>query len=98
MIILKEPTKNETVSLLTDVQKRFILSDRSCITCESFDVLNLKVSGSENSMPNPVVFKWNAETEAELQISVSEDFKELISVKAVNECSAYNLESATKYF
>lgn len=100
MIKLKSPKRGDTVELLTDIQIKFLKSDRTNVTVENFDYLNLRKSESgDYSFPKGIIFEWEADGEGSVQISTSEDFKNcLYSKSACNSCCVENLKCGTRYF
>ena len=99
MIVLKNPQNGEKIDLLTEEQIKFLESDRSQITVENFDYLDLKVQADQDcSLAKEVRFEWEAEGESTVQISESEDFSEYYSQTGNNCCDIANFKCNTKYF
>ena len=98
MIELKKPVNGEIVELMTDVQIKFIESDRTKGTAADFNYLDLKKGDTDNSIPKPVFFEWVASGEAVVQISEYKEFKTFYEKTGFNFCEVYNLKCATKYF
>lgn len=98
MIQLKKPQNNEIVEIMTDVQIKFIESDRTCNTAADFNYLDLKRGECDNSMPQSVKFEWEASDEGVVQLSEDKEFKDCYEKTGVNSCEIYNLKCATRYF
>lgn len=99
MIILKSPKNGEKLDILTDTQIKFLKSDRTDVTTESFDYLNLKKSADEDySFPKKIRFEWEAEKKSVVEISEDKNFEEFFSVEGENFCDAENFKGNTRYF
>ena len=99
MIKLLQPADGAVVSLQTAAQIAFAENSRDYAAPE-FDWRNLThTSDPDCSFPAPVVFAWQADGEAQLQISRTEDFASLVRfVTAENTTEVYNLEIGRTYF
>lgn len=98
MIELKYPENGETVELMTDVQIKFIESNRTDKTAVDFNYLDLKRGDTDNSIPQSVKFEWKALENSVVQISEDIDFKEYYEKSGFNSCEVYNLKCATRYY
>lgn len=99
MIKLIKPENGETLSLLTETQLKYLAMDRSNKNVGTIDYLDLKKGTNKDcSFPETIKFKWEADGNALLQLSESEDFEETISFSENNECNIDNLKCGTKYF
>lgn len=104
MIQIVTPENNATVSLLTSTQKRFIEDThlRETAQAEAFDYLNLIATKENKTDPQPVVFVWKSETDAEaflLEISTYKDFSEKIEYRtSATKLEVYNLLAGQKYY
>ena len=99
MIILKKPQNGSKVDLLTDIQIKFLESDRTEANAENFDYLNLeRTGGKDYTFPRPVIFEWESTEEAAVQISESETFEIYFSFVGNNVCAVENFKSGTRYF
>ena len=99
MISLFQPADGAVVCLQTAAQIAFAENSRD-YAAPDFDWRNLvQTSDPDCSFPAPVVFAWQANVEAELQISRTETFEEFVrTVTAVNTAEVYNLEIGRTYF
>ncbi len=98
MITLKKPQNGETVSLLRDIHKGFLSADRSSVTIENYDILDLKIESKDDSAPLCVEFFWEAPCEAEIVISESPDFTDCIYGFGVNYFLKCNFKAGTVYY
>ena len=99
MIVLKSPKNSKTVDLHTDAQISFLKSDRSNVSLEDFDYLNLNmVEENDYSFPKELEFEWEADADGVLQISEDEDFSTFISLHGHNRAKVINLKCGTRYF
>ena len=99
MIQLLQPENGGTVSLQTPAQIAFAENSRD-YAAPDFDWRNLtQTSDPDCSIPAPVVFAWQADGEAQLQISTLETFETLVrSVTAADGTAVYNLEVGRTYY
>lgn len=99
MIVLKKPKIGEQINLLTDIQIKFIKSDRSKINVADFDYLDLKKSVEEDSsFPKEIIFEWEAQEDGILQISESENFDNFFQEIGKSSVKITNLKSGTRYY
>jgi len=99
MIALLQPADRVTVSLQTAAQIAFAENSRD-YAAPDFDWRNLtQASDPDCSVPLPVLFVWQADGKAILQISRTENFDEIIrAVTAEETAEVYNLEIGRTYF
>ncbi len=99
MIQLISPENGTTVSLQTPAQIAFAENSRD-YAAPDFDWRNLtQTTDPDCSIPAPVVFTWEADGEAVLQISREETFETVVrAVTAVQTATVYNLEVGRTYF
>ena len=86
MIELKKPQNGENVELMTDVQVKFIESDRTKETAADFNYLDLKKGDTDNSIPKSVVFEWKASCEATVQISEDGCSMGTVHIRKIHFC------------
>ena len=99
MVKLISPIDGETVSLTTQYQKDFLKADRSGGEGEDIDWLHLEFHHTaDESLPLPVVFRWEGEREAVLEISRTPDFSRPLTYRACGSAEVYNLMADTQYF
>ena len=99
MITLIRPDNGSTVSLQTPTQIAFAENSRD-YAAPDFDWRNLtQTTDPDCSIPAPVVFEWDGDGEAVLQISREETFDSLVrAVTAEDTAAVYNLEIGRTYF
>ncbi len=99
MITLLQPTDGAQVSLQTAAQIAFAENSRD-YAAPDFDWRNLtQTSDPDCSIPAPVVFAWQANGEAVLQISRTEDFDAVVRTAAAQDgTDVYNLEIGRTYY
>ena len=96
---LLKPINGEKIILHTKEQQEYLSKDRSEITVDTFDYLNLvRREGDDYSLPKEVTFEWEADGEVELQVSENSDFNDVISKKATNFCNMDSFKCNTRYF
>ncbi len=99
MIQLIQPENGISVSLQTPAQIAFAENSRD-YAAPDFDWRNLtQTTDPDCSIPAPVVFVWEADGEAVLEISGEETFAAVVrTVTAENTAAVYNLEIGRTYF
>lgn len=99
MLRLLQPEDGASVSLQTPTQIAFAENSRD-YAAPDFDWRNLtQTTASDCSIPAPVVFAWEADGEAVLQISREAAFETLVrAVTADHTAAVYNLEVGRTYF
>ena len=99
MICLLQPRDGVMVPLQTPAQIAFAENSRD-YAVPDFDWRNLtQTTDPDCSFPLPVMFAWQADGEAELQISRTETFEVLVrNVLAEETAEVYNLEIGRTYF
>jgi protein-tyrosine phosphatase len=99
MITLLLPENGATVCLQTAAQIAFAENSRDYATSD-FDWRNLtQTSDPDCSFPAPVVFSWETDGMARLQISRTEEFASIVrEVMAENSATVYNLEIGRTYY
>ena len=99
MVKLLLPENGAAVSLQTNAQIAFAENSRD-YAAPDFDWRNLtQTSDPDGSFPEPVVFSWQADGMATLQISETESFAELVrETTADNAAEIFNLEIGRSYF
>ena len=99
MITLIQPTDGAQVSLQTRAQIAFAENSRD-YAAPDFDWRNLtQTDAPDCSFPAPVIFAWQADSEAVLQIARTERFDSIVrAVTAADGADVYNLEIGCTYF
>jgi len=98
-LTLKHPFNGEKISLLTDKQKDYLKTDRSCMNAADFDYLSLQKSGDEDfSLPWGIDFEWDGSDKDIFQLSEYSDFRESIQTASNGICRVYNLKCNTRYY
>ena len=99
MITLIQPTDGASVSLQTAAHIAFAENSLD-YAAPDFDWRNLThTSDPDCSVPAPIVFSWQADGMAKLQISETESFADIVrEVTAENTAAIYNLEIGRSYF
>ena len=99
MIEIVSPKNKSKICLLTDMQKTFLQHDRSGMTAEDFDYLNLKKhEHPDYSIGKGIKFDWEPKCKAKLQISESKEFYDCITSFGNGYCEIYNLKPSATYF
>lgn len=99
MIHLLEPPNAATVSLQSKEQITYIVKCNDCIASD-VDWRNVtQTTDTDCTFPAPVIFTWQAEDAAQLQISSSKNFDTLIrSITAYGREEVYNLKIGFTYY
>ena len=98
MIRLKSPDNGACLNLQTAAQTFFAQNSRK-YAAPDFDWRSLiQTDEPDCSIPAPVVFSWEADSDAVLQIALSGDFETAVhEVSACGEIAVYNLEIGKTY-
>lgn len=99
MIKIIYPNNKTKICLFTDMQKSFLECDRSDMSAEDFDYLNLKKhEHPDYSIGKCIMFEWEPKCNAKLRISESAEFNDCIIAFGDGCCEIYNLKPSTTYF
>ncbi len=104
-ITLLSPRQGENISLLSEVQRAFLENDGNKNKDVSFDYLNLVKQNENNTLPAPVVFKWQTNIttseKADILLYISNDasFSSFVQYRCEkNELSVFNLNIGRRYY
>lgn len=96
------PMPGETVALDTDLQRRFwaVNGEAEFLAMEE-EMFPEGPESYENSMPLPVVFRWETDAaESVLEIARDPEFQQIVRTYTLSaaEAEVYNLEVSSRYF